>query len=123
MLTDRIKISGEAAYLPSVNFNGVDHHFGGNTGTLAEMFPASGKGNGVQLEALASYYLTRKWSVGMGARYWGMWTTPTAQVNCSFGCGPTPTAPQNFRAQVEQFGAFVQTSYKFDWSGGSVAAR
>jgi hypothetical protein len=31
-----------------------------------------------------------------------------------------PTAPQNFRAQVEQLGVFIQSSYKFDW--GSTAA-
>jgi len=36
------------------------------------------------------------------------------------GCAPTPTPPQYFRAQLEQLGAFVQTSYKFNW-GGSVA--
>jgi hypothetical protein len=115
MLTDRIKLSGEAIYLPSVRFNGVDQHFIGNTGVLAELIPASGRGQGVQLEAVASYYLTPQWSVGLGGRYWGMWTSPTGQLNFTFP--PPPTQPQFFRAQVEQLGAFVQTSYKFDWNG------
>ena len=115
MLTDRIKLSGEAIYLPSVRFNGVDQHFIGNTGVLAEVIPASGRGQGVQLEAVASYYLTPQWSVGLGGRYWGMWTSPTGQLNFTFP--PPPTQPQFFRAQVEQLGAFVQTSYKFDWNG------
>jgi ABC transporter substrate binding protein len=53
MLTNLVKISGEAAYLPGVQFNGVDRHFIGNTGVLTEIFPASGKRNGVQLEASA----------------------------------------------------------------------
>ena len=121
MLTERVKISLDAAYLPWVWFNGLDQHFIGNTGVLAEIFSASGKGSGVQLEALLSYYVTPQWSVGLGGRYWGMWTT-TGQYNCTVGCPAeflTPTT--NFKAQVEQIGAFVQTSYKFDW-GGSIAA-
>jgi opacity protein-like surface antigen len=122
MLTDRVEISGEAAYLPRVWFNGLDQHFVGNTGVLAEVFPASGNGSGVQVETLLSYYLTSQWSVGAGGRYWGMWTTPNGQWNCTFGCGGTFAAPQFYKAQVEQLGAFVQTSYKFDW-GGSVVAR
>jgi hypothetical protein len=110
-LTERIKITGEAVYLPSVMFDGTDKHFIGNTGVLAKIIPASGQGKGVQLEALLSYYLTPQWSVGLGGRYWAMWTTD-GQLNFTFP--PPPTAPQFFQAQVEQLGAFVQTSYKFD---------
>jgi opacity protein-like surface antigen len=123
MLTDRVKISGEAAYLPRVWFNGVDQHFIGNSGVLAEVFPETARGSGVQLEALLSYYLTPQWSVGIGGRYWGMWTNPEGQFNCIYGppfCSPVPTQPQFFKSQVEQLGAFVQTSYKLDW-GNSVA--
>jgi opacity protein-like surface antigen len=122
MLTDRIKISAEAAYLPSVKFNDTDQHFVGNTGTLAEIFPANANGRGVQVEAILSYYLTPRWNIGIGGRYWGLWTNPNGQLNCTFGCGATPTPPQFFRAQVEQLGAFVQTSYRFDWAG-SVATN
>jgi opacity protein-like surface antigen len=116
MLTDRVKISADVAYLPWVRFNGTDQHFVGNTGTLAEIFPANANGSGVQVEATLSYYLTPQWSVGVGGRYWGLWTSPSGQFNCTFGCAATPTAPQYFRAQVEQIGAFVQTSYRFDWN-------
>jgi hypothetical protein len=84
MLTPRLKLSAEAAWLPSVWFNGVDNHFVGNTGVLAEIIPASGRGRGVQLEAIASYFVTPQWSVGLGARYWGMWTSPTGQLNFTF---------------------------------------
>jgi hypothetical protein len=115
MLTERVKISGEAAYLPWVRFNGIDEHFIGNTGVLAKVFPSSGRGTGLQVETLVSYYLTPRWSFGVGGRYWGMWTTPTGQLNCEFGCVGAPLPPQFFRAQAEQLGGFVQTSYKFDW--------
>jgi len=129
MLTDRLKISGEAAYLPSVHFDGLDQHFIGNSGVLAEIFPQWGNGRGVQFEALLSYYVTPQWSVGVGGRYWGMWTT-SALFNCTIAnpgatglsCPLTvPTPPNITRALVEQAGAFVQTSYKFDW-GTTIAA-
>jgi hypothetical protein len=48
-----------------------------------------------------------------------MWTTPTGNPNLTFP--PPATAPQYFLAQIEQLGAFIQTSYKFDW-GGTVAS-
>ena len=116
MLTDRVKISGEVAYLPWAQFNGVDQHFFGNSGILASDNPESGRGQGVQLEALASYYITPEWSVGLGGRYWGMWTT-NGQIVRDYSAGvipPAPTTPpQFFKAQVEQAGVFVQASYKF----------
>jgi opacity protein-like surface antigen len=114
MITDRLKIGGEVAYLPWVSFNGVDHHFFGNSGILAEEFPESGSGRGVQIDALVSYYLTPQWSIGVGGRYWGLWTS-SGQFNADLlaGVPVPPTPPQVFKAQVEQAGAFVQTSYKF----------
>jgi opacity protein-like surface antigen len=119
MLTENVKVSGEVAYLPWVNFTGVDDHFFGNVGMLADEFPESGSGRGVQLEALVSYYLTPQFSIGVGGRYWAMWTT-NATFNCMFDatrtCGPTPTPPQFFKAVVEQAGVIVQASYKFDSS-------
>ena len=116
MLTEKVKLSGEIAYLPNVKLDNTDLHFYSNTGELAEIFRASGAGRGVQLEALLSYYLTPGWSVGIGGRYWGMWTRPDALFTCTLGCDGAPTPPQYFRAQTEQIGAFVQTSYRFDWA-------
>jgi Omptin family len=123
MLTENIKLSGEVAYLPWVKFTGVDDHFFGNLGMLAEEFPASGNGQGVQLEALLSYYFTPQFSIGVGGRYWAMWTTD-GTISCTFdvtgNCGPTPTPPQFFKAVVEQAGVIVQASYRFDSSSASV---
>jgi opacity protein-like surface antigen len=116
MLTDRVKISGDMAYLPYVKFTGVDQHLFGNSGQLASNNPESATGRGVQLEVLVSYDVTPQWSVGLGGRYWGLWTT-NGQVIRDFDSGtipPAPTSPaQFFKAQVEQAGAFLQTSYKF----------
>jgi hypothetical protein len=122
MLTDRVKLSGEVAYLPWVKLNGVDQHFFGNTGILASNNPESGNGRGVQLEALLSYYITPQFSVGVGGRYWGLWTS-TAQANRDFDATgiPTPTPPQYFKGVVEQAGVLVQASYRFGAPGVVVA--
>jgi outer membrane protease len=123
MLSERIKLSGEVAYLPWAKFTSTDNHFFGNTGMLAETFAGSGNGRGVQLEALLSYYLTPQFSIGVGGRYWAMWTTD-ATVSCTFGavglCGTTPTPPQFFKAVTEQAGVMVQASYRFDSAGALV---
>ena len=105
-----------------MNFNGLDTHWQRDI-----QFPSwSHGGQGVQLEGLLSYYVTPTFSIGVGGRYWGMWTT-NGQFNCvadPAACGAitTNTPPQFYRAQVEQAGAFVQASYKFGVPA-SVAAR
>jgi hypothetical protein len=44
--------------MPFVTLNGVDQHFFGNTGVLANDIRDSGTGIGVQLEALIPHRLT-----------------------------------------------------------------
>jgi opacity protein-like surface antigen/outer membrane protease len=119
MVTERVKLSGEAAYLPYVKFDGYDFHFAGNSGTIAGIFPeGSNGGQGVQLEALVSYYLTPQFSVGVGGRYWAMWTT-----NGSYTKTFPPSdvsAPNYFRGTVEQAGVIVQAAYKFNLPGTAI---
>ena len=113
MLSNRLKLTGEAAYLPYVSFTGTDHHYFGNTGVLAETFPESANGGqGAQIEAMLSYAATEHWNIGVGGRYWAMWTKDGAW-NCTFGCPGVPTAPQHFKAAAEQAGVLGQLSYKF----------
>jgi opacity protein-like surface antigen len=111
-----LRATVEAAYLPYVDFQGVDHHFFGNSGILAETFPEKGTGKGVQLEAGLAVDLMHNFSVGVGGRYWAMWADD-ATTNCTFGagglCGVTPTPPQHLRAAVEQASVFLQASYRF----------
>ncbi|HEX5509319.1 MAG TPA: outer membrane beta-barrel protein [Pseudolabrys sp.] len=119
MLTPRVRLSVDAAYLPYVRFSGEDDHIAGNSGIVAEVFPESGTGSGVQLEGLLSYDVTHQFSVGIGARYWAMWTTK-GHYGCSFGlvgtscASATPGAQFPFKAAVEQTSVFLQAGYKFD---------
>jgi len=114
MAADRVKLSGEVAYLPDATFEGVDQHFFGNSGFLASNNPETGNARGVQLELLLSYYLTPNFSVGLGGRYWGMWTTNGQVVrNVDEGFQIPASSPQFFKGAAEQVGAFVQAAYCF----------
>jgi opacity protein-like surface antigen len=111
MLTDRLKLGVDAAYLPYLTFSGLDNHFR----TPIAQFPASSHGGqGAQVEALLSYYVTDRFAVGVGGRYWTMWTT-NGQVG--FVQGSQVGAPRYYRAAFEQAGAFVQASYTFGAGG------
>jgi len=106
MLTDRVKLSVDAAYLPHVTFSGLDHHF-----PISRNIASSDGGRGAQVEALLSYYLTERFAVGVGGRYWTMWTTN------GHGVVQADASPRFYRATVEQAGAFVQASYAFGAGG------
>jgi opacity protein-like surface antigen len=105
MVTDRIKIAAEAAWLPWINFSGNDNHwFRPDINPLTD----TGTGNnGYQLEAIASYRVTDRLSLGVGARYWQM----NAKGHTQFpvvGLPPSPT-----RYSVNRTTVFVQASYAF----------
>jgi opacity protein-like surface antigen/outer membrane protease len=101
-ITQRITFAGEAAYLPYVKFTGVDDHL------LRQLrSPENGEGIGVQLEATLSYALTEALSLGIGGRYWSMWTT---EGTVNFG-GTGEIVPMRYAA--EQAHLLVQGSYKF----------
>jgi opacity protein-like surface antigen len=109
MLTDRLKLSVDAAYLPYVNFSGLDNHFR----DPIVQFPASSHGGqGAQVEGILSYYLTDRFALGVGGRYWTMWTT-----NGQFANTSQAVNPRYYRATVDQVGAFVQASYAFGAGG------
>jgi hypothetical protein len=97
-----VKVSADAAYLPYVWFNGTDNHV-----LRALVSPEDGHGQGVQLDLTLSFALTDQFSVGVGGRYWAMWTT---SGDTNFG-GTGIIVPQRFAA--EQAAVMVQGSYKF----------
>ncbi len=104
-VAERITLEGEAAYLPYVSFSGIDDHILRNL-----LSPEDGEGTGVQLEAAVSYALTDAFSVGVGGRYWAMWTT-SGTVN--FG-GTGIIIPMRYASEQAQL--FVQGSYKFGYA-------
>jgi opacity protein-like surface antigen len=114
MLADRLKLSVDAAYLPYLVFDGLDNHFR----NPIVRFPASSHGGqGAQVEAILSYYLTDRFALGVGARYWTMWTTK-GQFTSTGDLG----APRDYRAAFEQAGVFVQASYAFGNGGAHTNA-
>ena len=102
MITDRFKLGADVAYLPYVEFNGTDDHVL-RTLTIQE----SGAGTGVQFESILSYLITEQFSVGVGGRYWAMWTTRNTVADFAGAPCPCQTQP----AKTEQYGVFVQLDY------------
>jgi opacity protein-like surface antigen/outer membrane protease len=102
-LAPRLSLSAEAAYLPYVTFNGTDDHV-----LRSLLSPEDGNGTGVQLEGMLSYAVTDALSLGVGGRYWAMWTT---SGNVNFG-GTGEFVPMRYAA--EQAHLLVQGSYKLD---------
>jgi hypothetical protein len=72
--------------------------------------PEDGEGIGVQLEATLSYAVTDAFSLGIGGRYWSVWTT-NGTVN--FG-GTGAIVPMRYAAELAHL--LVQGSYKFGFN-------
>jgi len=97
MLTDRLKLTAEAAYLWS-DQKALDVHyftFGAD--------PAKGDGWGYQLEAILAYQLTNLFNVGVGARWWHMETDATDRL-----------FNQKLEYSTDRYGVFVQGSLKLN---------
>lgn len=72
MLLDRWRMSADVAYLPWTDFQGRDNHL---LRPFTTFYDQRGSGGGgVQVEAVLSYFITKNFSVGVGGRYWAMWT-------------------------------------------------
>lgn len=98
-LTPSLKLSGDIAYLPYVKVDAVNHHV-----LKSVISPEWGHGTGAQLEAILSYAMTEQISVGVGGRYWSMWTTSGATNKGTI-------LPMRFSA--EQAALLLQASYRF----------
>lgn len=99
-----ITLSADAAYLGYVHFSGVDDHI-----LRSLVSPESANGNGAQLELMLKYALTEQLSVGVGGRYWTMWTRD-GTVNF----GGEAIVPMRY--SVEQAALLVQGAYTFSVS-------
>lgn len=118
MLTDRLKFTGDAAYLPWADFRGQDDH---NARQL--LIPEAGSaGDGVMLEAVLGYDITENWNVGIGGRYWA-WNLRNGTWTFDFLGGPPPGTPQFARFTAERYGTFVQADYHWGDTTGTTAAH
>ena len=104
MIMDRLKVGADVAYLPYVTFDGTDNHVLRNL-----ISPESATGRGVQLESVLSYLVTDRFSVGVGGRYWAMWSTQDAITEF----GGTPCPCQTLPVKAERYGVFLQAAYRF----------
>ncbi|MGY4158092.1 opacity protein-like surface antigen [Bradyrhizobium sp. USDA 4461] len=111
MLTERWRLSADVAYLPWTDFKGRDYHLLRPKTTFDEQ--RGNGGGGVQIEGVLSYFLTENISVGVGGRYWAMWTNKRGDSLCSSsGCVGEPAVLAKY--SMERWGTFFQASYKFD---------
>jgi len=102
-----LKLNVDAAYLPYAHVTALDiHHH--RTEMPSPKSPAWGVGQGVQLEAILGYDISPRWTVGIGGRYWAMWSSKI--LTAGFG---SATATEALPIRVERYGTFLQASYKF----------
>ncbi len=117
MLLPGLSLNTDAAVLPYTQLRGVDTHWL-RTDVSNQNSTETGHGIGVQLDAILSYYITPAFNIGVGGRYWAMWTNDNAYTN-GFG---TPCPCQTLPAKTDRYGLLVQADYKFDMPG-ALAAR
>jgi opacity protein-like surface antigen len=102
-LMQGLKFSVDAAYLPYARFSGFDNNW-----RRKLIINESGKGAGMQLEAMLSYYLTEDFSLGLGARYWSLWTTSGTDAHNK------TLQSRNDSYTYERYGVLAQATYRFD---------
>lgn len=100
-------------------------HLGGlaNLGDISDPLGGSLFGNpnratggfaGAQIEAMLSYDVTERLSLGIGARYWAMWTTDASMTRSFDASGPVTPLRQHLKIETERAGIFGQALYRFD---------
>nr|WP_249790291.1 hypothetical protein [Bradyrhizobium yuanmingense] len=111
MLAEGWRLNADIAYLPWTDFKGRDYHLL-RPKTMFDEQRGNG-GGGVQIEGVLSYFLTQNISVGVGGRYWAMWTKKDSDSLCSSsGCVGEPRILAKY--SMERWGTFFQASYKLD---------
>ncbi|MFB6463951.1 outer membrane beta-barrel protein [Bradyrhizobium tunisiense] len=116
MLLDRWRVSADVAYLPWTDFQGRDNHLLRPLTTFNDQRGSGG--GGVQVEGVLSYFITNNFSVGVGGRYWAMWTSKHSEGldtgSKKEGSFPVTEGPNPENYRMERWGTFLQASYKFD---------
>jgi hypothetical protein len=114
-LLDRLKLSGEVAWLPFLQLSAHDTHWlrlGQTPLAISGPIPEFGGGTGFQAEALLSYQLDERFNFGLGWRYWLLETQGTTDFESVIVGVSDPVAqPLNFK--TTRYGGFAQGSYRF----------
>lgn len=114
-LHERLKLSTEVALLPYAQISAKDTHWlqlGTTLGSIAGPIPEEGNGMGVQFEALLSYQVADRFSLGIGGRYWYLETWGSTDFESMIVGFHNPVSqPLNFT--TARYGVFVQADYKF----------
>jgi hypothetical protein len=63
---------------------------------------------------MISYDITERLSLGIGARYWAMWTTEASMTRSFDASGPVAPLTQHLKLETERAGIFGQALYRFD---------
>jgi hypothetical protein len=115
-LFDCLKLSAEVAWLPWEQVTAQDTHWlrlGTGLFDIAGPIPESGGGTGVQIEAIMSYQLTDKITLGLGGRYWYLQTRGTTDFENVIVGLPFPPVAQPLTFTTTRYGGFAQGAYKF----------
>ena len=115
-LMDCLKLSAEVAWLPYTQLSAQDTHWlrlGTGLFDFSGPIPESGSGDGVQLEAIMSYQVNDKISVGLGGRFWYLQTHGSADLENVIVGLPFPPAAQPLNFSTTRYGGFAQGAYKF----------
>jgi hypothetical protein len=96
MLGDRLKLTADAAYVRAWQ-GAVDDHF-----FTFGVDPASGIGNGFQLDAIVAYQLTNAFNIGVGGRWWHLDTNAVDSFD------------QLLTYHTDRYGVMLQGGYKFN---------
>jgi hypothetical protein len=96
MLGDRVKLTADAAYVHAYQKAVDDHYY------TFGVDPASGTGNGFQIDAIIAYQFTSAFNVGVGGRWWHLDTNAIDSFQ------------QLETYRTDRYGAFLQGSYKLN---------
>ena len=96
MIGERLKLTADAAYVHASQKAVDDHYF------TFGLDPASGSGNGFQVDAIVAYQLTDAFGVGVGGRWWHLSTNAVDSFD------------QLLTYRTDRYGVFLQGSYKLN---------
>ena len=104
MATQRLRVSGEIAWLPYAHLNSIDKHWLRPDINPMEQHWSSSRS--FQVEASLAYVLSRQWSVGTSLRYLSL------EADGSTRFPGDPDSPMRFRSSRAT--AYLQAVYRFD---------